>query len=57
VDPFVEQWKRPSGRVKFTRYFQEQVLRKRPYISAADCRSVVAWPLRRLAQPDGRIRF
>lgn len=42
--------------MKCTRYFQEQVLRKRPYISAADCRSVVAWPLRRLVQPDGRIR-
>lgn len=40
-----------------TRYFEEQVLRKRPYITLAMCRAVVANPLRREAQEDGRIRF
>jgi len=39
-----------------TRYFQEQVLRKRPYISEAMCRAVLAAPLRETAQADGRKR-
>lgn len=39
-----------------TRYFEEQVLRKRPYFSIAMCRAVLAAPLRRDAQADGRIR-
>jgi len=43
--------------VKATRYFQEQVLRKRPYIQPEWCEAVVQAPLRRAAQPDGRIRF
>jgi hypothetical protein len=43
--------------VKTTRYFEEQVLRKRPYIERAWCEAVVAAPLRREAQPDGRIRY
>lgn len=42
--------------MKTTRYFDEQVLRKRPYIHAAMCLAVVAAPLRRDLQPDGRIR-
>ncbi len=40
-----------------TRYFLEQVLRKRPYIQRAWCDAVLLAPLRRDAQPDGRIRF
>lgn len=40
-----------------TRYFTEQVLRKRPYIDPSWCAAVVAAPLRREAQGDGRIRF
>ena len=40
-----------------TRYFTEQILRKRPYLSVAMCRSVLANPLRRDVQDDGRIRF
>lgn len=40
-----------------TRYFMEQVLRKRPYIELLWCEAVIQAPLRREAQPDGRIRF
>lgn len=39
-----------------TRYFAEQVLRKRPYLSEEVCRDVLAQPLRTLVQPDGRSR-
>ena len=39
-----------------TRYFDEQVLRKRPYLTTAMCRAVIASPLRREVQGDGRIR-
>jgi hypothetical protein len=42
--------------VKTTRYFDEQVLRKRPYIDTAMCMEVIAAPLRTVVQPDGRIR-
>ena len=43
--------------MKTTRYFEEQVRRKRPYIDPAWCVQVVAAPLRREEQPDGRVRF
>jgi hypothetical protein len=33
------------------------VLRKRPYLSVEMCRAVLAAPLDRAAQQDGRIRF
>jgi hypothetical protein len=39
-----------------TRYFDEQVLRKRPYLTLDDCRAVIAAPLRVQVQVDGRIR-
>ena len=39
-----------------TRYFAEQVLRKRPYLSEALCLTVLADPLVRSIQPDGRLR-
>jgi len=39
-----------------TRYFEEQVLRKRPYLTLEDCRAVIAAPLRIEVQDDGRIR-
>lgn len=39
-----------------TRYFEEQVLRKRPYLDHAWIRQVLAAPLRRDVQSDGRIR-
>jgi hypothetical protein len=42
--------------MKSTRYFDEQVLRKRSYIDPAWCLAVIAAPLRRDVQDDGRIR-
>ena len=39
-----------------TRYFIEQVLRKRPYLTEDMCKSVLAAPLREERQEDGRIR-
>ncbi len=43
--------------MKSTRYFEEQVLRKRPYIRREWCRDVLAAPIRHEAQADGRMRF
>jgi hypothetical protein len=43
--------------VKTTRYFEEQVLRKRPYIRREWCLQVIAAPLRREVQSNGRIRL
>jgi hypothetical protein len=43
--------------MKTTRYFEEQVLRKRPYIERAWCIAVIAAPIRRETQSNGRIRF
>ena len=43
--------------MKATRYFEEQVLRKRPYLQRHWCQAVVAAPIRREPQADGRIRF
>ena len=40
-----------------TRYFDEQVRRKLPCIEPAWCAEVIAAPLRRSEQPDGRIRW
>ncbi len=42
---------------KTTRYFREQVLRKRPYLQTEQIESVLNAPERREVQPDGRIRF
>jgi hypothetical protein len=42
--------------VKTTRYFEEQVLRKRPYIRREWCARIIARPVHRERQPDGRIR-
>lgn len=43
--------------MKATRHFEEQVLRKRPYIRREWCLQVIAAPLRREVQSNGRIRF
>ena len=43
--------------MKTTRYFVEQVLRKRPYRTSVQFASILAAPIRRLVQPDGRIRL
>jgi uncharacterized protein YuzE len=42
--------------MKATRYFEEQVRRKRPYIDPEMCSAVIAAPIRRDVQGDGRIR-
>lgn len=43
--------------MKTTRYFDEQVSRKRPYVDLDLCLAVIASPLRSERQEDGRIRF
>ena len=43
--------------IKTTRDFEEQVVRKRPYIQREWCLQVTADPIRREAQSNGRIRF
>ena len=43
--------------MRTTRYFEEQVLRKRPYIQRGWCRDVLAAPIRREIRMDGRIRL
>jgi hypothetical protein len=43
--------------MKTTRYFEEQILRKRPYILREWCAQVIHAPLRRETQDNGRIRF
>ena len=42
--------------MKTTRYFDEQVLRERPYLTVELCQAVLAEPIRRQPQPDGRVR-
>jgi len=42
--------------VKTTRYFEEQILRKRPYIKREWCEQALRQPAHREVQPDGRIR-
>ena len=44
--------------MKTTRYFEEEVLRKRPYLQREWCERAIREPLRREVQPDdSRIRF
>lgn len=43
--------------MKTTRYFEEQVLRKRPYLRREWCEVILAHPLRREVQPNGRVRY
>jgi len=42
--------------LKTTRYFEEQVLRKRPYLDREWCERALRQPICREAQPDGRVR-
>ena len=42
--------------MKTTRYFEEQVLRKRPYLRREWCETALTKPMRKETQPDGRIR-
>lgn len=43
--------------MKATRYFEEQVLRKRPYLEQGQCEQVIAAPIRTVVQADGRVRY
>ena len=43
--------------LKTTWYFEVVVLQKRPYIRQEWCERILANPLRRETQPDGRIRY
>ncbi|MEY2984302.1 MAG: hypothetical protein RLZZ568_919 [Cyanobacteriota bacterium] len=43
--------------MKTTRYFEEQILVKRPYLQKEWCENVVNNPLKKEIQPDGRIRY
>ena len=43
--------------VQGTKYFEEMVLRKRPYIKKEWCERIVKGPLRREVQADGRVRY
>lgn len=42
--------------MKTTRYFEEQVLRKRPYLRREWCERALQEPVYREVQDDGRIR-
>jgi hypothetical protein len=43
--------------MKTTRYFAEQVLRKRPYIDPDWVTGVIERPIRRIVQENGRVRL
>lgn len=45
------------GLIKQTRYFQEQILRKRPYLKLEWCSQVLEKPLKTEQQDDGRWRY
>ena len=41
----------------FTPYFENEVLRKRPYLKKEWCTRIVERPVRVEVQPDDRVRF
>jgi len=43
--------------MKTTRYFEDQVLRKRPYIQREWCARILVAPILMQKQSDGRFRF
>ncbi len=43
--------------MKTTRYFTEQVLRKRPYLPTEQFAAILIAPMRRSIQADGRVRY
>ena len=43
--------------MKTTRYFEEQVLRKRPYLQRKWCERALREPIRREVQADGGVRY
>ncbi|ELS01665.1 hypothetical protein Xen7305DRAFT_00013700 [Xenococcus sp. PCC 7305] len=42
--------------MKTTRYFEEQVLLKRPYLKREWCQKAILEPVKKAIQPNGRIR-
>jgi len=42
---------------KFTAYFENEVLRKRPYVKKEWCIRIIENPIRVEAQGDSRVRF
>jgi len=46
-----------NKQMKTTPYFENQVLRKRPYIQREWCEKALAEPVYIEDQPDGRIRY
>ncbi|MFN0139460.1 MAG: hypothetical protein ACKVQW_05160 [Pyrinomonadaceae bacterium] len=42
---------------KYTAYFENEVLRKRPYLQKEWCILVIENPIRSDVQQDGRVRF
>lgn len=40
-----------------TKYFENEVMRKRPYVNVEICRKVIQNPVKKEVQSDGRIRF
>ena len=42
---------------KYTRYFEEQVLRKRRYIKKEWCEMAISTPVKKEIQENGRIRY
>ena len=45
------------GKYKFTAYFENEVLRKRPYIKKEWCISVIEHPVKVEVQENNRYRF
>ena len=43
--------------MKATRYFEEQVMRKRAYLTPEICEQAIRSPLRIDVQSDGRVRY
>lgn len=43
--------------MKTTRYFDEQILKKRTYLNYEMCMKVISNPLQKEIQEDGRIRY
>jgi hypothetical protein len=41
----------------FTAYFENEVLRKRPYLKKEWCTRIIEHPMRVEVQPDNRVRF
>jgi hypothetical protein len=46
-----------TNSIKTTLYFQEQVLKKRPYLKIEWCTDIINKELNKTIQPDGRIRL